>query len=60
MTRTLNSALVKAIADSKVQEFYRNGAYTAESSTPEQLAAMVRDSYERWGRLVSQAGIPKQ
>ena len=58
--KTLNGALVKAIADSKVQDFYRNGAYTAESSTPEHLAGMVRDSYDRWGRLVSQAGITKQ
>ncbi|WP_034405505.1 Bug family tripartite tricarboxylate transporter substrate binding protein [Comamonas thiooxydans] len=60
IVKALNSALVKAIADGKVQEFYRNGAYTAESSTPEHLASMVRDSYERWGSLVKQAGIPKQ
>lgn len=56
----LNAALVQAIADSRVQTFYRAGAYTAESSTPPQLAAMVRDSYSRWGQLVKQAGIPRQ
>ena len=36
------------------------GAYTAESSTPQALAAEVQASYERWGALIRQAGITKQ
>jgi tripartite-type tricarboxylate transporter receptor subunit TctC len=56
----LNAALAKAIATPSVQEFYKTGAYTAESSTPEALAAEVKSSYERWGTLIKQAGITKQ
>ena len=56
----LNAALVKAIAQPDVQTLYRSGAYTAESSTPEQLANEVKTSYDTWGRLVKAAGIKKQ
>jgi len=56
----LNAALADAIAQPQVQRIYKEGAYTAESSSPEVLAQAVRDSYERWGTLVRQAGIPKQ
>lgn len=56
----LNAALAQAIAQPSVQDFFKTGAYTAESSTPEVLAREVKDSYERWGALVRRAGIPKQ
>lgn len=56
----LNAALVKAIAQPDVQAFYKTGAYTAESSTPDQLATEVRTAYDGWGRLVKAAGISKQ
>jgi tripartite-type tricarboxylate transporter receptor subunit TctC len=60
VVKTLNTALAAAIATPSVQEFYKTGAYTAESSTPQALAAEVKSSYERWGALIRQAGIPKQ
>lgn len=60
VVKKLNAALVQAIAQPSVKEFYSTGAYTAESSTPEQLAAEVKTAYDAWGRLVKQAGIPKQ
>jgi tripartite-type tricarboxylate transporter receptor subunit TctC len=56
----LNAALAQAIAQSSVQDFYKTGAYTAESSSPEALAAAVKEAYDKWGRLVKQAGIQKQ
>ncbi len=56
----LNAALVQAIAQPAAQEFYKTGAYTAESSTPEALAAEVKTAYDAWGRLVKTAGIQKQ
>jgi tripartite-type tricarboxylate transporter receptor subunit TctC len=56
----LNAALTQAIAQPQVQEFYKTGAYTAESSTPEALAADVKTAYDAWGRLVKAAGIQKQ
>ena len=43
-----------------MQDFYKTGAYTAESSSPEALAAAVKEAYDKWGNLVKQAGIQKQ
>ena len=60
VVKKLNAALAQSIAQPAVQDFYKTGAYTAESSTPEALAAEVRDSYARWGSLVRRAGIAKQ
>jgi tripartite-type tricarboxylate transporter receptor subunit TctC len=56
----LNAALAQSIAQSSVQDFYKTGAYTAESSSPEALAAAVKEAYDKWGNLVKQAGIQKQ
>ena len=58
--RKLNAALKEAIAQPAVRDFYAQGAYTAESSSPEELAAAVKSAYDAWGALVRQAGIPKQ
>ena len=60
VVKKLNAALAQAIAQPAVQDFYKTGAYTAESSSPELLAGEVRDSYARWGSLVRRANIPKQ
>lgn len=60
VVKKLNAALAQAIAQPSVKDFYNLGAYTAESSTPEQLAAEVKTAYDAWGRLVKQAGIQKQ
>jgi tripartite-type tricarboxylate transporter receptor subunit TctC len=56
----INAALVQAIAQPSVQDLYKQGAYTAESSTPEALARDVKQAYDAWGNLVKQAGITKQ
>lgn len=56
----LQAALAQSIAQSSVQEFFKTGAYTAESSTPEALARDVKDGYDKWGALVSRAKIQKQ
>jgi len=60
VVKKINAALAQAIAQTTVQEFYNQGAYTAESSSPEQLAADVKSAYDAWGRLVKAAGIQKQ
>lgn len=56
----INAALAQAIAQPAVQDFYKLGAYTAESSSPQDLAAAVKSAYDAWGNLVKQAGIQKQ
>ena len=60
VVKKLNAALAQAIAQPSVQEFFQQGAYTAEGSTPQELAATVKSAYEAWGNLVKQAGIQKQ
>ena len=56
----LNAALKQAIAQPSVQDFFKTGAYTAEASTPEELAREVKDAYARWGALVKKIGLEKQ
>lgn len=56
----INAALEQAIAQPQVQDFYKTGAYTAESSSPDALASEVKAAYGAWGKLVKAAGIPKQ
>lgn len=56
----LQAALAQSIAQTSVQDFFKTGAYTAESSTPEALMKDVREGYDKWGALVKRANIPKQ
>ncbi len=56
----INAALAESIKQTSVQENYKIGAYTAESSSPAQLAATTKAAYDAWGALVKQAGIQKQ
>ncbi len=58
--RKLNAALVKALAHPEVKAGIEKGAYEAVSSTPEELAAMTRGDYERWGRIIKDLGIKAQ
>lgn len=60
IVKKLNAALTQAIAQPAVQDFYKVGAYTAESSSPQELAREVRASYDVWGDLIKRAGIQKQ
>ena len=60
VVRKLNAALVTAIGQQSVKDNYAVGAYTAESSSPQELAAQTRQAYDAWGALVKRAGIAKQ
>ena len=56
----LNAALVKALANPEVKAGIEKGAYESVSSTPEELAAMTREAYDRWGRVIKEIGIKQQ
>lgn len=56
----LNAALVKALAHPELKAGFEKGAYEAVSSTPEELAALTRQSYEEWGRVIRALGIRPQ
>ncbi len=56
----LNAALVKTLAAPDVKEGFALGAYEAVSSTPAELAALTRTSYDRWGAIIKELGIQPQ
>jgi tripartite-type tricarboxylate transporter receptor subunit TctC len=58
--RTLNSAIVKALAHPEVKEAFAKGVYEAVSSSPEELAALTRDAYDQWGKIIRELGIKPQ
>ena len=58
--KKINAALVKALADPEVKAGIEKGAYESVSSSPQELAAMTRDAYERWGKVIKEIGIKPQ
>jgi len=58
--RVLNAALARALAAPEVREGFAKGIYEAVSSTPEQLGALTRQSYDEWGRIIRELGIKPQ
>jgi len=49
----LNAEIGKILATSAVRERLAAAGFEASPSSPEQLAAMMRGNYERWGLLIS-------
>ena len=58
--RKLNAALVKALANPEVRSGIEKGAYESVSSSPDELAGITRDAYERWGKVIHDLGIKQQ
>jgi tripartite-type tricarboxylate transporter receptor subunit TctC len=53
----LNTAVAKALADPDVKnKLVQSGAIPAPG-TPEEMAAMLKAEFERWGRIVREKGI---
>lgn len=60
ITARLNAALVKVLATPELKREFEKGGYEAASSTPTEFAAMVRDAYERWGKIAASLGVQKE
>jgi len=60
ITRKLNAALVKVLADPQVKAAIEKGGYESVSSTPEALGAMVKRDIERWGKIIKDIGFKPQ
>ncbi|HXJ09713.1 MAG TPA: tripartite tricarboxylate transporter substrate-binding protein [Burkholderiales bacterium] len=58
--RALNAALARALAAPEVKDGFAKGIYEAVSSSPEELAALTRQSYEQWGKIIRELGIKPQ
>jgi len=56
----LNAALVEVLAMPATRDFFRQGAYEAESSSPQALAALTRSTYDEWGDMIRKLGLTKQ
>ncbi|HXE50320.1 MAG TPA: tripartite tricarboxylate transporter substrate-binding protein [Ramlibacter sp.] len=56
----LNDAISQVLKMPKVRDDFRSGGVEAQTSTPEQFAATVRDSYNQWGRVLAQIGFRKE
>ncbi|SCK51404.1 Tripartite-type tricarboxylate transporter, receptor component TctC [Variovorax sp. HW608] len=56
----LNAALAEVLAMPATRDFFRQGAYEAESSSPQALAALTRSTYDEWGDIIRKLGLARQ
>lgn len=52
-----NSALVQALKTSEARQLYAAQGEEPAWSTPEEYAKIIREDYERYGKVVKQAGV---
>jgi tripartite-type tricarboxylate transporter receptor subunit TctC len=55
----LNRELVGILAERDVVEKLKINGYTAETSTPEQFADMIRAQIARWGKVIRDSKMPR-
>ncbi len=60
VTRKLNAAFVKSLADPSVKAAIEKGGYESVSSTPDELGAMVRRDIGRWSKIIKDIGFKPQ
>ena len=60
ITRKLNAAFVKSLADPSVKAAIEKGGYESVSSTPDALGAMVRRDIGRWSKIIKDIGFKPQ
>ncbi|MEP6723037.1 MAG: tripartite tricarboxylate transporter substrate binding protein [Variovorax sp.] len=56
---SLNGALTQVLAMGATRDFFRQGAYEAESSSPQQLAELTRTTYDQWSAVIRRLGLAK-
>jgi tripartite-type tricarboxylate transporter receptor subunit TctC len=56
----LNAVIAQALNEPKLSEEFRIGGVEAKSSSPAQFGAILRDSYQQWGRVLAQVGLAKE
>lgn len=57
ITARLNAEIAKVISNPAVKSFTQNQGAEAVSSTPEELAAIHKREFDKWGGIVRAAGI---
>jgi tripartite-type tricarboxylate transporter receptor subunit TctC len=56
----INADCVAALADPAAKGRLEQLGYDVESSTPQELALLLKDEIDRWGRVMKRAGIASQ
>jgi tripartite-type tricarboxylate transporter receptor subunit TctC len=56
----LHDAIARSLQQAPVRALFNSEHLSAESSTPQELTAMVKGAYDAWGKLVRRVGIAKQ
>jgi tripartite-type tricarboxylate transporter receptor subunit TctC len=56
----LNAALADALDQPSVQEVFKAQAQRAQSSSPRELIAMLKEAYDAWGEMIKRVGVAKQ
>lgn len=58
--KKLNEALVKVLAMPDIVKFYRDGGYEAGGNSPQEFATLTQATYDQWGAMIRNLGLPKQ
>jgi tripartite-type tricarboxylate transporter receptor subunit TctC len=56
IVQRLNAEIAKALRDPELQANFRTAGVEAKTMTPQQLLALTRAEYEKWGRVVRETG----
>jgi tripartite-type tricarboxylate transporter receptor subunit TctC len=56
IVQRLNVEIAKALRDPELQANFRSGGVDATTMTPQELLALTRAEYEKWGRVVRETG----
>jgi tripartite-type tricarboxylate transporter receptor subunit TctC len=56
IVQRLNAEIAKALRDPELQANFRSGGVDATTMTPQELLALTRAEYEKWGRVVRETG----
>ena len=56
----LNDAIGQVVGTPKIRQDFRTGGVEAAAATPQQFAAMIRESYNLWAKTVANIGLVKE
>jgi tripartite-type tricarboxylate transporter receptor subunit TctC len=57
IVRKMNAGIVAALAEPAVKEKLASAAYTAMSSSPDELREFLKSDTEKWNAVIKTAGI---
>jgi tripartite-type tricarboxylate transporter receptor subunit TctC len=55
----LSAATGAALASELMQKFAKDGGTIIQKTSPAEFKAIAKEDYEKWAKIIDQAGIPK-